>query len=329
MYLWNAATSSGGRQAKRGQLLAIGCTQLFVKGFGDDGVAWIEGEALPSFARPQWSDTYAADYAPLDVILWGYPWFGDKDIESLIRALKARWSHTVVLNPETEWRWQNSDENPWNSLPEANAAARGWMQRLKARCQQEFGRVPSFWVSSCPSWSDFPYEGFMAECDGALPEHYFPDELMARGENMVEAHVRRAGTAKPCAPTLTCSGEYNDEGVVHLAQTALLALPRPAGFSGWEAGNAAFQADAMRRSYALLPEGVVAKEIDTVADNAIVARSYIDANGVPTTEITWGGRAVEVLGADYKDIGIRVRNAAGDTYHRSILDGREQPYVKE
>jgi hypothetical protein len=85
----------------------------------------------------------------------------------------------------------------------------------------------------------------------------------------------------------------------------------------------------MRRSYALLPEGVVAKEIDTVADNAIVARSYIDANGVPTTEITWGGRAVEVLGTDYKDIGIRVRNAAGDTYHRSILDGREQPYVKE
>jgi hypothetical protein len=61
----------------------------------------------------------------------------------------------------------------------------------------------------------------------------------------------------------------------------------------------------------------------------IVARSYIDANGVPTTEIKWGGKAVEVLGTDYVNIGTRVKNAQGDIYHRSIIDGQGREYVKE
>jgi hypothetical protein len=329
VYIWNAAASPGGRQAKRDELLAIGCTQVFVKGFGDDGMAWIEGEALPSFARPQWSDAYAADFAPLDVILWGYPWPSAGDQVSCLKALQARWSHTVVLNPESEWRvqWQS---NPWNSLGEANTAAANWVKGLKDMCLHELGRVPSFWLSSCPSWDDFPYEGFMAECDGALPEHYFFERDMAGGEDMVEAHLRRVGTAKPCAPVLTCCGEYDDQGVVDLATLALRDLPHPAGFSGWEAGNTAFQADAMRRAYLLLPEDVVEKKIDTeAATDPIVAHSYINAHGQPVTEIVWAGQAAEVLGTDYVNIGIRVKNAAGQTFHRSILNGQGQQYIEE
>lgn len=329
MYLWNAAASASGRRAKRDQLAGIGCTQIFVKGFGDDGVAWVEGETLPSFARPQWSDAYAADFAPLDVILWGYPWPKQSDIESCVRALKARWSHTVVLNPETEWRWQNSTVNPWNSLAEANAAAELWMATLLDRCRAVLGRAPSFWLSSCPSWGDLPYEGLMSLCDGALPEHYFFERDMAGGEDMVEAHLRRVGTAKPCAPALTCSGEYDDQGVVDLATLALRDLPHPAGFSGWEAGNTAFQADAMRRAYLLLPGGDMEHKTDTGDPDPIVATTTIDANGQPVTTIRWGGKATEVLGTDYKDIGIRVRNAAGQTYHRSIQDGQGQQYVEE
>jgi hypothetical protein len=61
----------------------------------------------------------------------------------------------------------------------------------------------------------------------------------------------------------------------------------------------------------------------------VVARTYLDPNGVPVTEIRWGGQAVEVLGTEYANIGTRVRNIAGDIYHRSILDGQGQPYVKE
>lgn len=61
----------------------------------------------------------------------------------------------------------------------------------------------------------------------------------------------------------------------------------------------------------------------------IVARTYIDADGVPTTEIKWGGRATEVLGTDYVNIGMRCRNAEGATYHRSIIDGEGREYVKE
>lgn len=61
----------------------------------------------------------------------------------------------------------------------------------------------------------------------------------------------------------------------------------------------------------------------------IQARTYIRADGVPVTEIVWQGQAVEVLGTDYIDIGTRVRNAQGEVYHRSILNGQGQPYVKE
>jgi hypothetical protein len=74
--------------------------------------------------------------------------------------------------------------------------------------------------------------------------------------------------------------------------------------------------------------GVRAPEAVPTPD-PIVARSYIDADGVPTTEIKWGGRATEVLGTSYVDIGIHVVNAAGDTYHRSIVNGEGREYVKE
>jgi biotin carboxyl carrier protein len=317
MYLWNAPATSAGRTAKRDELFAIGCTQVFVKGFGDGGVAWIEGEALPAWARAQWSDAYAADFAPLDVILWGYPWPRDTDIDACVRALQARWSHTVVLNPETEWRWQNSNANPWNSLGEANAYAQGWMRSLKGACSKALGRVPSFWLSSCPTWGDLPYEGLMAECDGALPEHYFFERDMAGGEDMVEAHLRRAGTAKPCAPVLTCCREYDDQGVVDLAALALRDLPNPAGFSGWEAGNAAFQAAAMWRAYALLPEDKVEGQALPPGNEII---PHVLADGRPAVTIAFAGRTDTILGVDVADLGISVASAteAGVVLDQSV-----------
>lgn len=67
----------------------------------------------------------------------------------------------------------------------------------------------------------------------------------------------------------------------------------------------------------------------SASTGAIAARTYIRADGVPVTEIVWQGQAVEVLGTDYVNIGARVKNAAGAIYHRSILDGVGQAYVKE
>lgn len=65
------------------------------------------------------------------------------------------------------------------------------------------------------------------------------------------------------------------------------------------------------------------------APDPIRAVSYIDANGVPTTEIKWGGKATRVLGTDYRDIGIRVENTGVGVFHRSIIDGEGKEYVKE
>jgi len=67
----------------------------------------------------------------------------------------------------------------------------------------------------------------------------------------------------------------------------------------------------------------------TGQEDPIVARTYIDADGQPVTEIRWGGKMTEVLGTDFKDIGIRGKGPSGATYHRSILDGVGQAYVEE
>jgi hypothetical protein len=177
------------------------------------------------------------------------------------------------------------------------------MQLLKNTCRQELGRVPSFWLSSCPTWSDFPYEGFAAECDGFLPEHYFPDNEMApdgeqgdeAGEDMVEAHIRRVGRDKPCVPVVTCCGEYKDGtkvgpydpySVVGLAENGLGDMPELDGFCGWEAGNSAFQADAMRQVYSLLPEDELEKKTEVPFQHA---PGFLD----PITDtFEWGGAGI-------------------------------------
>ena len=61
----------------------------------------------------------------------------------------------------------------------------------------------------------------------------------------------------------------------------------------------------------------------------IVASTAIGPDGVPETTIRWGGQAIGVLGTDFVDVGVRVRNAAGDVYHRSIQNGVGNPYIKE
>lgn len=63
--------------------------------------------------------------------------------------------------------------------------------------------------------------------------------------------------------------------------------------------------------------------------DALVARSYLSPEGQPITEIRWGGQMTEILGTSYVDIGIRGKNAKDEVYHRSILNGQAQEYVKE
>lgn len=267
-YIWNSPASKRERQALAALLADIGCQEVYIKACGDQGTVWIEGRQLPAFARAQWSPADLIDYTDkcLKVTPWSYPWPGLIDQDGVLTVLDTIWADNFVLNPESEWRvqWATS---PYSSLAEANAYARKWMQELKAMCLRKFGKVPSFGLSSCPSWSDFPYEGFAAECDFFLPEHYFFPEDMAKGEDMVAAHIRRAGTARPCIPVLTASREYDDAGVLRLAHTALEQLgANVAGLSCWEAGNPAFQGAAMQQAYTLLPEEqIIAEEHKPVA----------------------------------------------------------------
>lgn len=326
VYVWG---TNGPRDLRAVRLLAgrlkgIGTEQVLVKAFGDLGDVWIEGRHLPSYANPQWSPAWLQPYRDLglEVTPWGYPWPDHRDIEACVEALEAVWCDEVILNPESEWRvhWASS---PYNTLAEANRYARDWVRRLKARCQEEFGKVPRLGLSSCPTWADFPYEGFMEECDFALPEHYFPDNEMApdgetgheAGEDMVEAHIRRAGRDKPCYVVVTACGEYKDGSpkndyepysVVGLARNALGDMPDLDGFCAWEAGNGAFQADAVAQVFALVPQLVAQtpKPLDlpyNIAENPAVWHCGLTDKWVVEPAFldryrSLGDKAIEVLG---------------------------------
>lgn len=249
-YLWDAPPTDAGRQALAAELARIGCRAVRVKAGGDDGDVWIPGGHYPSDAAPQWDAPWlaavvAANIAPSP---WFYIWPTAADIQAVVAALAHRDAPELALNPEMEWR-VSSQANTFQSLAQANTAAAQWVAQLRAALPHPV-RIA---FSSCPTWADFPYEGFAAACDQAEPQHYWPASAFLNGEDEVMAHVRRAGTAKPCVPILTACGEYPDAGVVTLARSALATLPNLAGFSAWEAGNGAFQATAIRDAYALLP----------------------------------------------------------------------------
>lgn len=244
-YLWYVPETNVPAHAAR--VVATGATHVRVKAGGDDGKVWAQWRT-PAVTQP---------YRDVGLVTspWFYIWPGENDKAAIVRAQQFQGFDEVALNPETEWRVQ-SRENPWNSLAEANAAAAAWVTDLRSRLAPGT-HIP---FSSVPSWDDFPYEGFAQACDSAEPQHYWFGSELARGENQVQAHVRRAGATMRCVPILTASREHDDAGVVQLGRDALTALPTLAGFSSWECGNAAYQWQAMTDAYALLPDGDVQAE---------------------------------------------------------------------
>jgi hypothetical protein len=253
MYIWNMPRNASARLALRATLIATGCETIWVKAGGDDGYAWTPTQpSPPAWLRPQWSDAWLDDFAPLATLPWFYIWPRETEYNAVALALRSRMADTLALNPETEWRVQSS-VNPYRNLAEANRGAEAWVDKLRRRLREEFGREFRIGFSGVPSWTDFPYEGFDAACDFSHPQHYWPAHLMARNEDQIRAHLRRVGKAKPCVPILTVAREYGDEGAYALAETAVRDYPDLAGFSGWVAGENPYQSEVMRKAYLLLP----------------------------------------------------------------------------
>lgn len=332
VYFWHY----DGTHNKAEQLRVIGATVAWLKAGGDRGIAWIRDPAPEGFENEQWDDAYLSPLVNrgIDCRPWFYNWPVRADQLVVLTALAARWSDVIALNPETEWRVA-SPHSPYTSLAAGNRYAAEWVRQLRALIQASFGRVPLIGYSSCPTWRDFPYEGFDEACDFAMPQHYWPDELFPptdgetgseAGEEQVEAHLRRAGKAKPCVPILTACREYDDAGVVALAENALFDYPELAGFSAWEAGNAAFQADAMRRCYLLLREQLVTEE-DVKVPARGTAVTYLTEDGQPVTVIAWDGYATRIGGTNFRDVGVTVYNdEEGKAYDRSLRANAMEPY---
>jgi hypothetical protein len=262
-YAWNLPKTATLREVLAVALVADGTRHLRVKAGGDNGATWIPGGRYPDSAGPQWDDGWLAHYTAkgIRVTPWFYIWPGTADKDAITRALTYRDSDEIALNAETEWRVQ-SDKNTFRSLAEANVAALAWVTNLRML----IGHPVKIAFSAVPTWTDFPYEGFAAACDQAEPQHYWPRDLLAGGEDQVEAHIRRAGAALPCVPILTCSREYEDSVVVALAVEAvedyIAARDTIDGLSTWECGNSAYQHAAVQASYALL-DGLGRIEPDT------------------------------------------------------------------
>jgi hypothetical protein len=257
-YLWNLPAD---RAAHARRLAGDGCTHVRVKAGGDNGRLW-QAWSDPSATQP-YRD------AGLRVTPWFYTWPTPADRDVVLRAMRAQPFDEYALNPEVEWR-TDSAENPWNSLAEANEGAADWLRRMEATLP---GVRRAF--SGVPSWLGFPYEAWCAGCHQAEPQHYWPASLLAdwRGKDLdqVGYHYERApqGVSLACVPILTASREYDDAGVVQLARDAL-RFPIQ-GFSSWECGNAAYQWDAMRQAYQLLPPDEASVRVESPVIRALRA----------------------------------------------------------
>lgn len=313
-YIWNLYPSPTDRKTHAIRLREIGCTRVQVKAGGDDGRLW------ESWTDPQATKEYRDE--GLIVNPWFYTWPTPGDQMVVVRAMKAQPFTRYALNPETEWRTDHQF-NPWNTVAQANEGAALWLQQLDRL-------LPSVerWFSSVPSWIGFPYEAWCQGCDLAQPQHYWPRNMLAdvygKDYDEVGYHMLRGGIDLPCIPIITACREYNDPAMIALAQVAFNEYPMIDGFSFWEAGNGAFQYDAARACLALLPDTI---ERVTGPENQNV-RSYIDTQGVPITEIWWGGKATKIRGTDYRDIGIEVEGGPPTgIYNRSIQNGQWQEWT--
>src|SRR5687768_14263774 len=92
-YIWNLPAD---RAAHARRLVAIGCEHVRVKAGGDTGRLW-EAWADPRAVQP-YRD------AGLRVTPWFYTWPVQKDIDVVVRAMRAQPFEEYALNPETEWR---------------------------------------------------------------------------------------------------------------------------------------------------------------------------------------------------------------------------------
>lgn len=242
-----------GTDSKAQQVADTGATVAWVKAGGDGGVAWIPGAPTGGFANHQWDEGYLTPLTSrgVECRAWYYNRPVPEDQRVVGDTLAVRWSPSICLNVETEWR-VGTPSSPYNTLAQANAYAEAWVRTLRQQIGARFPDryMPTIGFSSCPSWADFPYEGLAAGCDFAMPQHYWPANLL-NGEDQVTAHYRRAPQT-PCVAVLTACREYDDAGVLDLARSAL--LHPVAGLSAWEFGSAAYQADAMKQAYALIPQ---------------------------------------------------------------------------
>lgn len=281
-------------------LAASGCTRVYIKAGGDG-------------AGRVWSQWSAATLQPFTAAgIQCIPWFFIQraygtDMQTIMRALTQLNAPEVVLNVEI-------GEGGWDGASYADAAACVAAARLAAP-----GRKVGF--SSCPSWDGdttrgapyFPYEGFAANCDYAMPQQYWtgpPDQV---------AYETRRNPHCPVVPILW--GLWDTADLVRQEQHCEQVLgAQYAGISGWEAGNAAYNLAGMREAYAAEPVVITAEETVTVdertqllADTGAVpffARGNLTREGVANLS-AYGGSGAERIAIYEK---ARYHRLNGHTY---------------
>lgn len=294
-YVWNLPAD---RAAHARRLRADGVECVQVKAGGDDGRLW-----------QAWSDRNATKPyrdAGLRVIPWFYTWPTRADIDVVVRAMDAHPFDEYSLNPEVEWR-TDSPANNWNTIEQANEAASIWLQGME-RALPSVMRA----FSSVPSWVGFPYEAWADGCWQAEPQHYWPKELLAnvygRDYDQVGYHyIRTPDPNKPVIPILAASREYNDAGVVALAESALL-WPID-GLTSWEAGNSSYQYAAMREAYLLLPPDMLTGGDQVKEPAAGTYASYLNDKGEAIFVFNMGGQAGSLPRTDIRDMSLTVDSA--------------------
>ena len=237
-YAWNLPADCGPLATR---LAASGVNRIWIK-------AGVDNPGLRTVWK-QWADSRTEAFVAvgIDVCPWFYVYPEDPatQIDTIVRALKARPSTIIALNAEVEW----------DNVPEADV--KFFIASLRFALVNAGLRVEKIGFSSVPSWDgqkyggspyhNFPYEAFVLYTDFDMPQDYWMQPDQAAYENL------RNIDNSPVIPILTACGEMTDAGIIERATKTLAECKNLAGFSAWECANGAYQFDAIAKAYTMLP----------------------------------------------------------------------------
>lgn len=222
---------------------------------------------------------------------------------------------------------QGTDSLGWLQSPQSGASA----NYLIARDGKTYELVPpteSAWANgktckpdmSNPIIAQCINQGRNVNTVSVSIEHEGMSSL-GKGSSLTTAQI--AATVRLTAWLCATFGIAPDRGhIIKHAQVDACDRPNCPGFSEVEWVTWVDAINEIVRSGSTTPQAPPSGPGESI-------RHYVNAQGVPVTEIVWGGKAKAIRGGNIVDLGISVDGDPDGVYHRSVQANAFKEWVKE